>query len=114
MVTTLNLSRDKILERMPHNVKTLKRLLERAETRFREFLRATRQRPRARECAANCGAAAARRSMLAEELSPRIELLDKWTDELASCLRRDDRSWPRKPIDIGDRSAADRERSHRS
>jgi RNA polymerase primary sigma factor len=48
---------------------------------------------------------------LAEELSPRIESLDRWTDELVTLAGgMTDLS---QSIDVGDRSAADRERSTR-
>jgi len=110
VVTTLNLSRDKILQRMPHNLRTLNHLLDRAEARFADFLRER----------ANARRVLLRRELwllltkavkLAEELSPRIELLDKWTDELV--VISGEMNALQDAIDVGDRSAADRERSTR-
>ncbi len=110
VVTTLNLSRDKILARLPYNLQTLRSLLGKAQTRFGEFLRERTSTRRLR----------ARRALwrlltksvtLAEELSPRIELLDKWTDELVSLSS--EMTALQDAIDVGDRSAADRERSTR-
>ena len=81
VVTTRERSRQKILDRMPHNLKTLQFVLGRARDVFRQFLRATAQSARGRlrrelwRCL-NKGVT------LAEELSPRIDLLDHWTDEL--------------------------------
>src|SRR4051812_25304216 len=39
VVTTLNLSREKILARLPHNLSTLQRLLKKADAQFSDFLR---------------------------------------------------------------------------
>src|SRR5205807_1497570 len=39
VVTTLHKSRDKILARMPHNLKTLHHLLAKAQAKFGDFLR---------------------------------------------------------------------------
>jgi len=110
VVTTLNLSREKILARMPHNLKTLKRLLSRAETRFGDFLRertSTRRAKMRREL----WRILTKSVKLAEELSPRIELLDKWTDELV--VVSGEMTARQNAIDVGSRSAADRERSTR-
>ncbi len=111
VVTTLGLSRDNILARMPHNLRTLRHLIEDTEADIRTLLRA--------------GSASARHRLrrdlwrrlrkaitLAEELSPRIDLLDKWTDELRELSRQMDEL--ARHADAGDRSAADRERRSRS
>jgi RNA polymerase primary sigma factor len=111
VVTTLGLSRENILARMPYNLRTLRHLIEDAEGDVRTLLRA--------------GSASARQRLrrdlwrrlkkaitLAEELSPRIDLLDHWTDELR-VLSRQMQELSRH-LDHGDRSAADRERRSRS
>ncbi len=110
VVTTLNLSRDKILQRIPHNLRTLNVLLDRAEARFTDFLRerANARRGRLRR---ELWLMLTKAVKLAEELSPRIELLDKWTDELISLSG--EMTALQDAIDVGDRSAADRERSTR-
>jgi RNA polymerase primary sigma factor len=110
VVTTLNLSRDKILARMPHNLKTLNRLLERARTRFTDFLRERTNGRRAR-MRRELWRLLTKSVTLAEELSPRIELLDKWSDELVSFSS--EMTALQDAIDVGARSAADRERSTR-
>jgi RNA polymerase primary sigma factor len=110
VVTTLNLSRDKILARMPHNLRTLKRVLAKAEVRFGEFLR-ERTITRRGRLRRELWLLLAKSMKLAEELSPRIELLDKWTDELINISG--EMTALQDAIDVGTRSAADRERSTR-
>ena len=110
VVTTLKLSREHILQRMPHNLRTLRSLLTEADANFkaqqRDASASRRQRLRRVQW---------RRLMkairLVEELSPRIELLDHWTDDLRQ-KAADMKSMAcqiRKP----DRSAAGRERNTR-
>jgi RNA polymerase primary sigma factor len=110
VVTTLNLSRDKILARMPHNLRTLKRVLARAEVRFGEFLR-ERTLSRRGRLRGELWLLLTKSMKLAEELSPRIELLDKWSDELINISG--EMTALQDAIDMGARSAADRERSTR-
>jgi RNA polymerase primary sigma factor len=106
VVTTLGLSREKILKRMPHNVRTLRNLVDVAETDFRSLLRA-----------GNGAVARLRKEIwrklrkaiaLVEELSPRVDLLDRWTDELAQLSRQ--MEGLAQQIDTPVRSAADRAR----
>ncbi len=81
VVTSLGLTRDRILARMPHHIRTLRHVLEEARVDFRIFLRAGSSQSQAR----------LRRALwrkmrkaihLAEELSPRTELLDQWTGQV--------------------------------
>src|SRR5579875_175732 len=80
VVTTLGLSRDRILQRMPHNLRTLHKLINTADADFRRlrslspasYHRFRREQWRRLRKAVR----------LAEELSPRIDLLDRWVDEL--------------------------------
>jgi RNA polymerase primary sigma factor len=110
VVTTLGLSRENILKRMPYNLKTLRHLIAAANADFRNLLRASTAAGRAR----------VRRELyrklrkavtLAEELSPRIDLLDRWTDELRPLSRQ--MSELARQIDAGGRTAAERERRTR-
>jgi len=110
VVTTLGLSRENILNKMPYNLRTLRHLLAVSDASFRSLLRANSMVARLR----------ARRELwrqlrkavrLAEELSPRIDLLDRWTDELRVVSRQ--MSDLQQQLDAGDRSAADRERRTR-
>jgi RNA polymerase primary sigma factor len=107
VITTLERSREQILQRMPHNLRTLRHLLDGSREDFQNYLRAgvgaqTRLR---RELWRRLRKAV----VLAEELSPRIEKLDEWTDELIKLSREMGRV--QDQLDRrGDRSAADRER----
>ncbi|HWG46349.1 MAG TPA: sigma-70 family RNA polymerase sigma factor [Gemmataceae bacterium] len=106
VVTTLGLSRERILQRMPHNLRTLHKLIEAADADFRSL---------------RAGSSASQNRMrrdlwrrlrkavrLAEELSPRIDLLDRWAVELRTVSRQMIQLEHQK--DAGDRSSADRER----
>src|SRR5262249_25912934 len=106
VVTTLGLSRERILQRMPHNLKTLHKLIDAADAHFRHLRAGT-----------PAGQVRIRRDLwrrlrkavrLAEELSPRIDLLDRWTDELRVLSRQMVQLDRQK--DAGARSSADRER----
>jgi RNA polymerase primary sigma factor len=81
VVTSLGLSRDQIVARMPHNLRTLQHLLTAALADFRALLRTT----------TNSGRQRLRRVLwrrrrkaieLAEQLSPRTELLEHLSDDL--------------------------------
>jgi RNA polymerase primary sigma factor len=86
VVGTLGLTRDKILARMPQNIKTLRGILALADDGFRNVLKATtvNSRTRARRELAR---RLRRASTLVEELSPRSDLLDHWTAELRELSR---------------------------
>jgi len=106
VVGTLELTRDNIQKRMPHNVKTLRKLLAAADEDFRNYLRASaREQQRLRR---GLWRRLRKAVALAEELSPRIDLLDRWTDELMA-LSRQMHELVRES-DRYARSAADRER----
>jgi len=81
VVTSLGLSREKILARMPHNLRTLRHLLTKAGADFRVLLRANTSAARWR-LRRGLGRRARKAAKLAEELSPRVELLERWTDDL--------------------------------
>lgn len=106
VVTTLGLSRERILQRMPHNLRTLHKLIEAADADLRH--------PRAGSSASQ---QRLRRDLwrrlrkavrLAEELSPRIDLLDRWVEELRNYSRQ--MAQLEREKDAGHRSCADRER----
>jgi RNA polymerase primary sigma factor len=89
VVTSLGLTREQILARIPHNLKTLARLYHRSGLDFRALLR-TRS---------GVGKTRLRRVMLrslrkairlAEEISPRTELLEIFVDDLARFAGRMD------------------------
>jgi RNA polymerase primary sigma factor len=107
VVTSLGLSRERILARIPGHLRTLRHVLEAAKADSRVLLRAGGVRVRAR----------LRRQLyrrmrkaihLAGELSPRTELLEFWTKQI--------QTWATQMTDLGrqidscGRSAADRQR----
>jgi RNA polymerase primary sigma factor len=107
VVNTLDLSRENILKRMPYNLKTLRHLVNQAKDDFRTLLRTTGVAAQGRlrkQMWRNLRKAVT----LAEELSPRIDNLDRWTDELFQ-LAGEILALVHK-TEHGDRSAADRER----
>jgi RNA polymerase primary sigma factor len=107
VVTTLGLTREQILKRIPVNLLTLRRLLKTADGEFRQLQQATNaaeRRPLRRALGRRLRKAVA----LAEELSPRVDLLDRWTDELKALSRQADEIGHQ--LDARSRSAADRER----
>jgi RNA polymerase primary sigma factor len=105
VVTSLDLSREQILARMPYNVRTLRHLLAESSAEYRLLLRASSHSAQAR----------LRRSLwrrlrkaiaLVEELSPRIDLLERWAEEVprqATQMRE-----LASDLDRGGRSAAAR------
>jgi RNA polymerase primary sigma factor len=106
VVTTLELTRENILKRMPYNLRTLRHLLDMSEGDFRVYQRTTSASGRAR--LRREGHRRLRKAVkLAEELSPRIDLLDRWTDELRDLSRQMEKL--EHPTG-STRSAADRER----
>jgi RNA polymerase primary sigma factor len=81
VVTSLGLSREKILARMPHNLRTLRHLLDSVTREFRAYYRAGSAAARARQRRA-LWRQLRKTARLAEELSPRTELLELWTQDL--------------------------------
>jgi RNA polymerase primary sigma factor len=107
VVKTLDRSREQIIARMPYNLRTLRHLFKAATADFQALLRASTlgaQRRLRRDLWRRLRKAVT----LAEELSPRIEDLDLWTDEL-TVLAKEVRTVTQQ-LASGARSAADRER----
>jgi RNA polymerase primary sigma factor len=106
VVTSLGLSREKILARMPYNLRTLRSLLSKSAAEFRQLLRAGTAAVRAR-LRRSLWRRVRKAAKLTEELSPRVELLERWTDELQ--LESAKVSNLARRIDSGGRSRAERE-----
>jgi RNA polymerase primary sigma factor len=107
VVNTLGLTRENILKRMPHHLPTLRHLVKAADRDFRELLKATSTSARTR-LRRELWRKMDKARRLVEELSPRIDLLDHWTDELRTISRQmNDLS---VQAEAGGNSAADRER----
>jgi RNA polymerase primary sigma factor len=111
VVKTLGRTRENILATMPSNIKTLKRLLGTSEADFRNLDRATSMTAQNR-IRRDMWRALRKAIRLAEEMSPRIDLLDRWSDEMIVVSRKMEQL--QKQAEGNDRSAADRERRTRS
>ncbi len=110
VVTSLKLSRDEILKRMPHNLRTLQPVLATSSSTFRTLRRTTSVSGRTRV------RRALRRQLykairLIEELSPRTELLERLSDDLERWVTR--LTELEREIAGCGRSAADREKQTR-
>jgi RNA polymerase primary sigma factor len=81
VVTSLGLNREKILSRLPNNLKTLRHLVDNSTGAFRVFFRAgsAAMRNRLRH---DRWRQLRKARLLVEELSPRTELLEQWIQEL--------------------------------
>lgn len=107
VVTSLNLRREQILARMPTNVKTLRHLLDQASADFRMFLRSATPTAKAR-LRRKIGRSLRKAIRLAEELSPRTELLEQFSEGLQ--FRATELCDLAAQTAVGGRSAAARER----
>src|SRR5262249_14535984 len=107
VVNTLGLTRENILKRIPHHVRTLRHLVAAADTDFRELQKATTPTARGR-LRRELWRKMHKARRLAEELSPRIDLLDHWTDELRVLVRQ--MAELSDQAEAGGNSQADRER----
>ncbi|HBI45799.1 MAG TPA: hypothetical protein DDY78_23540, partial [Planctomycetales bacterium] len=107
VVKTMGLSRDEILKRMPYNVKTLRNLIDAAGADFKTLERSSTATARNR-MRRDLYRKLRKAIVLAEEISPRIDLLDHWVDELTVKSRQ--MAELQRKIDRCGRSAADRER----
>jgi RNA polymerase primary sigma factor len=106
VVTSLGLSREKILARMPYNLRTLKQVLRKAEAEFKLLLRAGTPAARAR-LRRKLWRLSRKARLLAEEMSPRIDLLERWSEELHQQSVK--MSHLARQIEAGGRSRAERE-----
>src|SRR5207237_384365 len=102
--------RAEIQGRMPHNIRTLRRLLVRVSGEFRDFLRAGSNSARDRIKRA-LWLKLRKAVVLIEELSPRIDFLDRSVDDLRAQNQK--MSQLAKRIDMGASSRAQRERRTR-
>lgn len=87
VVTSLDLSREKILSRLPHNLRTLNRLLETSKENFRSLMRTRSEhgRNRVRRLIHQQIRKTVR---LLRELSPRTELLEQLVQDLPLWLEK--------------------------
>jgi len=82
VVTSLNLSREQILARMPHNLRTLQHLVDAAANDFRALQRTTTTAGRFR-LRRQLWRRLRKAVRLVEQLSPRTELLEHFSEDLA-------------------------------
>ncbi|HYT90559.1 MAG TPA: sigma-70 family RNA polymerase sigma factor [Gemmataceae bacterium] len=107
VVTSLKLSRDDILKRMPHNLRTLQHLLTTSVATFRALRRTTSASGKAR-VRRDLLRQLRKAILLVEELSPRTELLERLSEDLIRWVGR--LTDLEQEIAACGRSAADRER----
>jgi len=81
VVTSLGLTREHILARLPRHLPTIKRLLTVLRKEFRESLRAESEASQHR-WRRRLWRLTRKAATLVEELSPRTEILERWTEEL--------------------------------
>jgi RNA polymerase primary sigma factor len=110
VVTSLGLTREQILSRIPHNLKTLQRIHHRAGEEFRVLLRTRTESGRVR-LRKGLYRLLRKAITLVEELSPRTELLELFVRDLGASVERMD-DFDRQIGRCG-RSASDREKQTR-
>jgi RNA polymerase primary sigma factor len=107
VVTSLGLSRERILARMPYNVRTLRRVLTQFAAEFPEALRAESAIGKLR-WRRKLWRQLRKAAKLTEELSPRAELLERWSEELighaAELAEKADAIRPRRKATPQDRA----------
>jgi RNA polymerase primary sigma factor len=86
VVTSLGLTRERILARLPYNVRTLRRLLDSSPAEYRAFFRVSSVSGKSRH-RHGLWRQLRKAGKLAEELSPRTELLEQWTGDLRQRLQ---------------------------
>jgi RNA polymerase primary sigma factor len=111
VVNTLGLTRENILKRMPTHVATLRHLIDSAGEDFRELQKADTPLARGRLRRVLWRKLLKTRALVSE-LSPRIELLEQWTEELRVINR--ELADLATQAEAGGNSAADRERRNKA
>jgi RNA polymerase primary sigma factor len=111
VVSSLGLTRENILARMPHNLKTLRHLLTAATSDFKVLQRSGTPAARLR-WRHNLWRRLRKATRLAEELSPRTELLELWVTQLHKHAA--EMTALEQQTTAGGRSAADRERRNKA
>ena len=107
VVGSLGLTRETILARLPHNIRTLRHVLAESAADFRVFLRTGTTTGRAR-WRRRLWRRIRKAAVLAEELSPRTEVLEQWVAQLE--VRSTAMTTLARQIDAGGgRSAAERQ-----
>jgi RNA polymerase primary sigma factor len=107
VVSSLGLTRENILARMPYNIRTMRHLVEAAGADFRVLLRATTTSGRSR-WRHTLWRKLRKTTKLAEELSPRTELVELWAHQVRKQAR--EMNELAQQTTVGGRSAADREK----
>lgn len=107
VVTSLGLSREKIFARLPHNLRTLRQVQRTAVSEFKVLLRTATPSSRSR-LLRNQWRKLHKATALVEELSPRVEFLERCVGQLH--IEHQQTSELARQSEAGGRSAADRER----
>src|SRR5262249_29401634 len=87
VVTSLNLSREQILGRLPYNLRTLRQVLKKSDNEFK-VLQRTRSLSGCRRVRRVLAQLLRKALRLVEELSPRTELLEQLVMELPTWVER--------------------------
>jgi RNA polymerase primary sigma factor len=106
VVGSLGLTRENILARLPYHVRTLRRIIADANGDFRVFLRSATVSSR-RRWRRSLRRRLRKATRLAQELSPRTELMEQWTEQLRQ--RVEEMNEHARRIEAGGRSAAQRQ-----
>jgi len=110
VIASLGLSREQILKRLPYNLRTLRQLLKKAAADFR-VLQRTGSAPARSRLRRALWRSLRKAVRLAEELSPRTEMLEAWSEGIQRNAQEvNDLT---RLSTAGGRSAADRERRNR-
>lgn len=107
VVSSLGLSRDTILARLPHNLRTLRHVLKETADTFKLLLRAAGASPAQNRFKRSLLRGLRKGAMLTQELSPRVELLERWSLEFQELAGR--MCHLAQQANAGGRSQADRE-----
>jgi RNA polymerase primary sigma factor len=86
-VTTHALNRDQILQRLPQNISTLRKILVLAEEDFRNLLRGVTRQAQA-HVRIRLWRLRRKALILVNEISPKIDLVDRWAEEFSIAVNQ--------------------------
>lgn len=111
VITTQSLTRELISQRLPHNIATLKKILVLAEDDFRNLLRGVSRQAQT-QIRLRLWRLRRKAVALVTEISPRIDLLERWSEEFISEVRKIEETYAISESTV--RSMAERERRTRA
>ncbi len=111
VITTQNLTRELITQRLPHNIATLKKILVLAEDDFRNLLRGVSRQAQS-QIRLRLWRLRRKAVALVGEISPRIDLLERWSEEFINEVRKIEETYTVSESTV--RSMAEREKRTRA